>query len=179
MRALIVLLLASGCGVDLGECDPALARVVVYDEGGIPAYEGQAQVQVSCGNGAFCHSSGATGESRRGSPAGLDFDVAIATVGSAPAEMSVARLGRDRDRIVDHAHDAYGQVESGLMPPFGEATRGVFEGVPRYVREDGTRLPPIDSVEGIARYRNWLACDAPVVERTEGTASVGEVVPRR
>lgn len=171
--------LSFGCQVDLGSCDEGLARTVVYDEGGFPAYEGQAMTQVSCGNGAFCHSEGALGAERRGAPAGLDFDVALATFGDSPAEESTARLGRDRDTLLRHAGTAYCLVESGDMPPFGDATADVFEFNPRYFREDGSRVPSIDSVTGIRRFQNWLACDAPIVERVSGTGTVGDVVPVR
>ena len=174
----VATLAAAGCGPDLGECDPEAARRVVYDDEGLPAYEGQALIQVSCGSGAFCHSAQATGASRYGAPAELDFDVAIVAT-----EADLARLERGVANVRDYREDILDLVEDGEMPPWGEATLIVHRNVPRYrgVAEDGTvtRLPYIDSFEGLEILRNWLACDAPVVERTEGTGTVGDVVPVR
>lgn len=176
-----VMLFAFGCGRDLGECDPEAARAVVYDEEGLPAYEGQALVQVSCGNGAFCHSEQATGAARFGAPEEVDFDVALAAASDAPAEAAVARLGHGQATASEWAEELYDRVESGEMPPFGEATLAAHANVPRFrrVAEDGaqSRLPHVDSFEGLAVLKNWLACGAPVVERTAGTAEVGDVVP--
>ena len=169
----------AGCSTELGECDPDLARTVVYDETGFPAYEGQAQVQVSCGNGAFCHAEGASGDARRGAPVSLDFDLSLASVDGDPATTRVDRLERNRAELLDMAHEAFCLVEAGEMPPFGEAVVGIFDNVPRYSHADGRRVPPIDSIEGLERYRNWLACDVPVVERTEGASRVGDTVPGR
>src|SRR5690606_4708714 len=56
---------ALGCRTDLGECDEAAVRRVVFlDTGssadprqGIPMYAGQALVVASCGADRFCHAS--------------------------------------------------------------------------------------------------------------------------
>lgn len=179
MRRMVVIaiLLPAGCSTDLGECDEEAARAVVYDEEGLPAYEGQALVQVSCGNGSFCHAARARGEARYGAPAGLDFDVALAGA----SEASVARLANGKRNVEEWAQEIYGEVERGTMPPWGEATLVPHANLPRFrrVAADGTveRLPHVDSFEGLGILKNWLACGAPVVERTEGTTTVGDVVP--
>lgn len=176
--AALAAIVVGGCGTDLGECDPDAARRIVYDDEGFPAYEGQALIQVSCGNGAFCHSAQATGAARYGAPAELDFDVAIVAT-----EADLARLERGVANVRDYREDILDLVEDGEMPPWGEATETVHRNVPRYrrVADDGTvtRLPFIDSFEGLEILRNWLACDAPVVERTDGAGTVGDVVPVR
>ena len=177
MRALVLTLALSfsGCATDLGECDADAARSVVYDQDGTPAYEGQALVHVSCGAGAFCHSAQARGEARYGAPGELDFDMALAL-----DDASLARLGTGRDDVRDYSGEILCAVEDGTMPPWGEATVAVHRNLPRHrrVASDGTatRLPHVDSFEGLEVLRNWLACDAPVVERTEGTGTVGDVV---
>jgi len=185
-RAFVIALSAcvsSGCAPDLGECDMSAATRVVYDEEGLPAYEGQALVQVSCGNGAFCHSARATGEARFGAPGDVDFDMNLAAAGDAAAEAAVERLRAGQADVRDRREEVYCTVEDGTMPPWGDATVTVHAMSPRFARvsDDGTttRLPHIDSFEGLDILRNWLACDAPVVERTEGTATVGDVVPAR
>ncbi|MCB9601830.1 MAG: hypothetical protein H6724_04900 [Sandaracinus sp.] len=83
-----------GCRAELGECDEAAARQVVFRitpsgevtdeavagsiEDGTPLYAGQALMQVHCGNGGFCHAPAATGNGRAGAPRGLDFDLSLA-----------------------------------------------------------------------------------------------------
>ena len=171
----------AGCGEDLGECDMEAARAVVYDEVGLPSYEGQAMITTSCGNGAFCHSTQASGMARYGAPGDLNFDLALAAAGPEPAAAAVERLGAARDNVRDEAELIMCAVEDGTMPPWGEATVAVHMNLPRFrrVATDGTetRLPHVDSFEGLEILRNWLACDAPIVERTEGTGTVGDVVP--
>src|SRR5690606_5741711 len=74
LRALTSLaLMLAGCEPELGECDPEAAIAVAYDPvDGMPAYEGQALMIASCGNGGFCHGADVTSaESLFGVPAGL------------------------------------------------------------------------------------------------------------
>lgn len=179
--AALVAVVLGGCGDDLGPCDPGAARQVVYDREGFPAYEGQALVHASCGSGAFCHSAEARGLARVGAPAGLDFDMAIASVGTAGDPAALARLSRGHANVIEWRDDIHDEVEAGTMPPWGEATLIPHANVPRYRRiaTDGsvTRLPHVDSIEGVDVLRNWLACGAPIVERTEGTGTIGDVVP--
>ncbi|MBT8480735.1 MAG: hypothetical protein HKP36_04040, partial [Myxococcales bacterium] len=80
-----------GCKRDLGECNldppmpdepaiqgPAAFDIVYRETDGLPMYEGQAIVQSTCGDGAFCHAPAAVGRDRFGTPAGLNFDVDLA-----------------------------------------------------------------------------------------------------
>jgi len=173
--ALAFAALLAGCSVDLGACDMSVATHVVYDEAGLPAYEGQSQLAVSCGNGSFCHSRAARGDDRFGAPAGLDFDVQLASADASAGDLE--RLAAAISEVRDHRESIYLEVRTGRMPPFGEATLVAHAGVPRFADAEGTRVPFVDSFEGLAVLRNWLACGAPVVERTEGSGTVGDVVP--
>ena len=134
---------------------------------GLPAYEGQAMVQMSCSPGT-CHTDGVTGAGRRGVPLGYDFSLPLA---------SPEVLAESQARILDHADLVYGLVESGDMPPFGPGAEGAFDGAVGYSYANGDRVPAIDSIEGLERFRNWIACGAPVVENIEGTGTVGDIVP--
>ena len=199
MRHLLMVILASagtlGCMSDLGECDPQAARALVYDLNGQPAYEGQALLIQSCGGGAFCHSEEADPASRFGASSGLDFDLRLASQTPQVDEESTARL--DRAQAATHFQRAaiYDQVSRGLMPPAGVAEPcprggaacGIPLGRPSYIRvppgeRTGPPLPPIETDEGRAILRNWLACGAPVIERSaprdDGNDSqVGDVEP--
>lgn len=185
---LVVLLLlcagGAGCaGEDLGECDPIQARRVVFDDLGVPAYAGQAQVQVSCGNGGFCHSAEAEGRNRSGAPGGLNFDMIIATTGAGAATEETDRLRSGLNRVIEEAELMLAEVRAERMPPFGAATIEPHTGVPRFEFETGGRLPLPDTFEGQEIFRNWLACGAPVVERTTprppASTPVGDIVPGR
>jgi hypothetical protein len=97
---------SSGCTAeDLGACDMETAQELVYSPNGMVATKGQAIAHDSCGNGVFCHSSGAHGDDRFGAPAEMDFDMLPNPDG----------LGQ----MLDHAEDAWGLVESEDMPPRG------------------------------------------------------------
>lgn len=174
----VAALTLSACTVDLGECNDPVARRVVYDPDGFPAYEGQALVAVSCGNVFYCHSSAAAPEFRFNATVGFDFDVQLA--GDDPEQAE--RLRQARENVLAYRQDIYCEVQEDRMPPFGEATLVAHEEVPRYRDADGERLPFVDSFEGLNILRGWLACDAPVVERTTphpaGVTPVGDVVPR-
>ena len=157
---LLAIAACGGCEPGLGACDEVAARRVVFDVNGYPAYEGQALVQVSCGNGAFCHAVDLAAARRLGAPAGLSFDM----VGSrTPSDRlldvaAIDRLAIGRDAIAANAEACLGQVRSGAMPPgaAGADARasGVYPG-----------LPSIDDANAEI-LRNWLACGSPVVERT-------------
>jgi hypothetical protein len=167
-----------GCGVELGVCDEESARVVVYDEEGLPAYAGQALVQVSCGDGAHCHGAEAMGRDRFGAPLGLDFDMHRV---EGDDEEGLARLEAGRGNVTSRARTVFHVVERGDMPPWGEATAEIHVDTPRYRFVDGEgsrRLDYIDSFEGLEILKNWLACGAPVVERTDGPSrGVGDSIP--
>jgi hypothetical protein len=160
----------AGCEASLGDCDPGMDVRVAFQEGGMPAYEGQALMETSCAS-TFCHTSGAVGEFRKGAPAGLDFDVSVACgpdddCASEAGVLAVQRLRADQRRVVSWAGRILRTVERGHMPPGAEG-REVVEGNVRALGyHDGIDpLPSITSAEGTEILRNWLACGAPVVER--------------
>lgn len=177
LLASLVIGLLGGCRPDLGECDEARARTVVYTDDiyGWPAYEGQALVESSCGGrSGECHSSIAEGASRHGAPAGLDFDLTV--LNAATATASTDALAHGQLQTYKYRYDIVRQVEAGSMPP-GSAGAAFVSGNTYYYG-----LPSIDSAEGRSILRNWLACGAPVVERTEPLAvptTVGAVVSVR
>lgn len=158
--------LCAGCQPELGECDQASAIRVAYDQAsGLPAYEGQALMIASCGYGSFCH--GATPDESFGVPEGLSFDVQLAAADGRVNEDQVARLRRGRFRTVQEARLILHTIDLGTMPPPDDGPM-VFDGAPVYVRSAGgdfAALPEVGSDEGRELLRNWLACDAPVVER--------------
>ncbi len=183
------LVLLCGCnGETLGPCDEAAAKRVVYDERGYPYYAGQALVHASCGQAAFCHSAAAEGRARWGAPHGLDFDMDISSVSETtvpltPPEARLReRLRNGRRNVLQWGESFYDSVESGWMPPYGRATLDAHAGISRYwFADDDSRLPRVDDAEGLVILRNWLACGAPVVERTsphpDGVEPVGDVQP--
>ena len=162
------------CQPELGDCDQTAATVVYYvpdAEGNrVPAYGGQALMEVSCANDR-CHAAG-TGDPQ-GVPAGFELDVRVAL---SPDELD--RLRDSHARVVGNASDLWAEIESGRMPP-GEPVRSVIIGSAlAYETEAGEPLPIVASPEATEMLRNWLACGAPVVEATEGTATgIGDIVP--
>lgn len=167
----------SGCYPDLSECDDARARRPAYDANGAPLYEGQALVHVSCGAGSLCHAEAATPAARIGAPYSLNFSIDLTTYGFGAAEEETARLARNQRGVFEHRYDILGAVHSGTMPPEGNWSQG------EYYRDDDTPLPAIDSDEAYDTLENWLACGAPVVERTTyppaGVTTVGDIVAVR
>jgi hypothetical protein len=193
-----------GCKRDLGECNvgkqtpeesmiqgPAAFDIVYREIDGLPMYEGQALVQSTCGDGAFCHAPAAVGGDRIGVPAGLNFDVDLACTDVAD-DPSCAQpidsceggqtdtsycerlrgLQNNRNQVNNWAEGMIQEIRSGTMPP-GEAGQRVRNNA-RWIRtpdpdrpERSAELPSIDSSEGQEIVRNWLACQAPVVARTE------------
>ena len=192
--------LSGGC-TDLGTCDEGTARDVVFMHSldpirdGLPAYAGQALIQRSCGNGAFCHAEDAI--DRFGTPAGLTLDIRLACLDPDRCDANEReRLQRARGVVWRLAGDVLSQTESGAMPP-GEAGAGVASVGPQFRRQPGrasavSLLPAVSSEEGLEILKHWLACGAPVVgatmpESAEVTAgapcpdavpSVGECVVR-
>jgi len=57
-------------------------------------------------------------------------------------------------------------MRAGAMPP-GEAGRRVRNNTPWLRKSDDSELPPIESTEAQEIVRNWLACQSPVIARTE------------
>jgi hypothetical protein len=145
-----------GCDSELGDCNQPAAQELVYGRSGLVATKGQALMHDSCGNAAFCHSRGASGDARYGAPHGLDFDMLPSPGGW--------------DAVREHEADVWSVVEDGEMPPrgVGQKTQGDGDWVFDAERGPGARrLPKLASEEGKAALRNWLACGAPVVEQTK------------
>ena len=161
------------CEPDLGECDPDLARALYYDGAGPPAYGGQALMDVGCGAGGnYCHAPAATGETRFGAPLGYDLDVRPALT---PEDLD--RLADSHARVRSDPTFIWGEVESGRMPPPEPSRSAALGGAAVYVDASGNPLPAIATPEADRMLRNWLACDAPVVETTGGTSTgIGDVV---
>ncbi len=167
----LAMMFASGCLPGAGECDERAATELAYDEFGTPAFVGQALVVESCAAG-FCHASGIEPEKRNGAPAGLDYDVATASTGDDLADLRSVALRAAQFRILQQYGMVLDQVRSGQMPPGGHAWDDYqASATAHYTRPgpDGApiALPSIRSPEGQEALRNWLACGAPVVERTE------------
>ncbi len=187
----------AGCQRDLGECNlsgetdegrpldgPAALAVAFREADGVPMYEGQALIQASCGSGSFCHAPAATGSNRFGVPSGLNFDLALACIDDGSPDSSCAdlepcdggddqsgycsrlsRLSGDRGSMNAWAAESIQEIRRGSMPP-GEAGEQVQDPRP-FLRADGSPLPELSTDEGQEIVRNWLACAAPVVARTE------------
>ena len=157
----------------LGECDLEVAQRVVYtdDDLGLPAYEGQALIQRSCGDGSYCHAPAATSDARYGTPHGMDFDIQVVR---GPDDLT--RLADNIDSVRALSKSILNQINDGAMPP-GKV--GVD------IASTGTiyrQLPAELDKEANNTIRNWLACGAPVVERTAndrpaGQEPVGDIVP--
>jgi len=164
----LLLTLLGGCVSQVGtDCDEPAARTIVYtaDDQGLPMYAGQALIHQSCGYGAFCHTESPVAE-RYGVPAGLDFDMELA-VGSDDVE----RLRRGQRRVYEHRDSIWTEVKARRMPPPGVGAQ-VVAGGPSFLD-----LPALDSAEGRQILHNWLACGAPVVERTTDSPRPAGVVP--
>jgi hypothetical protein len=164
---------------------PAAFDIAYRVTDGLPMYEGQALVQSTCGNGQFCHSPAAVGADRIGAPAGLNFDVALACTDETqdatcaqPIESCeggqtntayckrLESLHNNQNQVNNWAEGMIQEMRAGAMPP-GEAGRSVRDVTP-WLRQDGvSELPPIETSEAQEIVRNWLACQAPVIARTE------------
>jgi hypothetical protein len=199
---LIVITSVVGCKRDLGECNldgqtqdgrpipgPAAFDIAYRLTDGLPMYEGQALVQSTCGDGAFCHAPAAVGADRIGVPAGLNFDVDLACTDESqdptctqpidscaggqtdtPYCTRLTGLHDNQNQINTWAEGMIQEMRAGAMPP-GEAGRSVRNGTPWLRKSDGSELPPIESSEAQEIVRNWLACQAPVIARTEAAPS--------
>ena len=164
---------------------PAAFDIAYRLTDGLPMYEGQALVQSTCGDGSFCHAPAAVGADRIGVPAGLNFDVDLACtdqsqdatctqpIDSCAGGQSdtayckrLTGLHNNQNQINTWAEGMIQEMRAGAMPP-GEAGRSVRNNTPWLRKSDGSELPPIDSAEAQEIVRNWLACQAPVIARTE------------
>jgi hypothetical protein len=190
----------AGCKRDLGECNldgqtpdgrpidgPAAFAIAYRVTDGLPMYEGQALVQSTCGDGSFCHAPAAIGADRFGVPAGLNFDVALACTDASqdptcappiqpcdgqvnsPYCTRLTSLQNNQNQVNNFADSMIQEIRAGAMPP-GAAGQAVRNNTP-WIRSDGSELPSIDSSDGQDIVRNWLACESPVVARTEAPPS--------
>lgn len=181
-----LLLASAGCTVDVGPCDPFAAREIVYLNTGIagdpnngtPMFAGQALMQVTCGDGQFCHSNAATGGERYGVPTGLDFDFSVPCDASGCLPGAVSRLRANQSVAFDYRHHILQELQRGSMPP-GRLGSDIRDEAGTYVRVDtadpffvggvdeGEPLPEAGTSEGRRIVANWLSCGLPVVERYE------------
>jgi hypothetical protein len=177
---------------------PAAFDIAYRITDGLPMYEGQALVQSTCGDGSFCHAPAAVGADRIGVPAGLNFDVDLACTDESqdpscaqPIESCeggqtdtaycsrLESLHNNQNQVNSFAEGMIQEMRAGAMPP-GEAGRRVRNNTPWLRKFDPDRpnrpeeLPPIESTEAQEIVRNWLACQAPVVARTEIPTSDGD-----
>jgi hypothetical protein len=128
------------------------AQQLVYGPAGSVATKGQALMHESCGSASFCHSSKAEETKRQGAPYGMNFDMLPSPIG----------LGD----VFHHADGIWTQIDERSMPP---SDYPVGEGLWTYSRlrsMDEPRLPKLQTREGRAIMRNWLACGSPVVTET-------------
>ena len=162
----------SACLPGTGDCDREAAAQLAYDQNGVPAFVGQALVITSCGDGAFCHAPGVAAGDRFGAPAGLDYDVRVVSTTPEPDPERALALRDAQDRILAQHAFIMQQVQDGHMPPRGAAGASYAMGVTSQFRValgDGTNapLPSLDDPDAQEELRNWIACGAPLVERTE------------
>lgn len=169
----VVALVAVGCSPELGECDEAASLEIVYDPAGTPAFAGQALMIRGCGGGAFCHSEDIELDDRFGAPLALDFDLRLASTDGQANIEGIDRLARHQLATVRERGLVWEQVHRGLMPPEGSiGEEGFAETGAIYDRVDSdgvtfTRLPDLDDEGSRDVLRNWLACGAPVIERSQ------------
>lgn len=176
----------AGCEPDLGACDQTEALRPVWDDFGIPMYEGQAMLQQSCGFGAFCHSEGVPDRQRFGVPHGMNWDLNVIAFDETVDLDATARMRQMHERTFRDRTIIWRAVASGRMPIGGRAGRDLLESAPGFYRRGANGelepIPRIDTSEGREIFRNWLACGVPVVERTvpaspePGYEPVGNVV---
>jgi hypothetical protein len=194
---LAVLALAVGCTEDVGECFSSptdmregLDTVVV---GGHVEYGGQAIMNRACASG--CHQSTVTGEGRHGAPAGLDFDLnpveATATTESAENDKgrtysvlepdAVNGLRERQRKVFTERNRIWQQVKDGLMPPdgkfeiFKKAVTSIFDSEEASPCTRGEAFKDLDAKSTQDVLRNWLACQAPIVESYGGPVEANGV----
>jgi hypothetical protein len=126
------------CKSELGDCtNVEAARQLVYGPGNNVATKGQALMHESCGQAAFCHSSGAKESRRRGAPHGMDFDML-------PRPIGLEGVFGFEDAI-------WTQIDEGMMPPPSYAVGDGLWTYSRARRDDEPRLPKLRTRERAAR----------------------------
>lgn len=188
-----LMLAVAGCTDDVGECfkDGKQGHDTVFT-GGHVEFGGQAIINRACATG--CHSSKAKGEARQGAPAGLDFD--LEPVDGTGVESGTTQQGntfgkleqddinglRERQRkVFSERNLIWQQVKDGLMPPGGQFS--TFKKITSMILDTDEKSPcmrgaALKDIENKATQdilRNWLACQAPIVESYGGPASVDGV----
>jgi hypothetical protein len=185
---------ATGCTEDVGDCfqdGPAGLDTVL--RGGHIEYGGQAIMNTACATG--CHSSKAKGKDRYGAPGDLNFDLEpVASTSSAKTEqnengrtyavLSDEQINglRERQRIVFSKRNLiWTQVREGLMPPdgkfaaFKKAVQSIFDSKEETPCTRGSALGDVESKATQDVLRNWLACQAPIVESYGGPVEANGV----
>jgi hypothetical protein len=190
--ALSALLLAAvGCSEDVGNCYEGDMKgghdtVLV---GGHVEFGGQAILNKACATG--CHSSKAEGDDRHGAPAGLDFDLEPIDATGLDTEENMngrpfAVLAPDvvnglrarQRKVFSERNRIWQQVRDGLMPPDGRFdgfrlfTTMITDSAEASPCTRGTALKDLESKPVQDVLRNWLACQAPIVESYGGPVEV-------
>jgi len=168
---LIAVLSIVGCRPTVGhECSPqdmALARTLVYDSNGSPAFAGQAMMIGSCaGGGSFCHADGAT--RRYGAPFDLNLDPLLADdAHNADVSAGMQHLFDAQIRIHHDRDSIYQTVLNGSMPPGQAGVDTLARAYQTYSASgEPSPMPGLNTVEGVELLRVWLACGSPVVQGT-------------
>ncbi|MET0341302.1 MAG: hypothetical protein ABW252_09875 [Polyangiales bacterium] len=191
-----VSLYVMGCGEDLGACDTTTKGRDTVLVGSVVQYGGQAILNSACANGT-CHSSSATGASRFGAPAYLDFDLT-------PVDESEARGEDENDRgdaivrltnkqmvelrsrqalVLSERNTIWQQLRDGLMPPRGafaayRELKSIFDSSESEPCTKSKRYGNTSDGNAQEVLRNWLACGAPIVEVNasvvQKNAAIGE-----
>lgn len=134
----------------------------------------------SCGGNSYCHTQTPTSPmvARFGAPADLVFDP-LPVDGAADEDAALRRLVRAVGVTHRHRNAVYASVVGGSMPPVGRPPvpdlREAAAAYRTYAGTSdatGTPLPGIQTPTGAEILRNWLACGAPVVERTTEASDV-------
>lgn len=187
-RLVAVLALATGCTEDVGACfeDGKSGLDTVIVGGTHVEYAGQAILNTACAVG--CHNSNAKGKDRNGAPAGLDFNLNPVNADDLPTRTNAAGKDyallmsenlaglRERQRVVFSERNLiWQQVKDGLMPPDGPFKSlwklgAIFDSAEASPCTRGSALPDIDGKRSQDMLRNWLACQAPIVEAYGGPA---------
>jgi hypothetical protein len=187
--------LAAGCTENVGACfdDGTRGRDTVV-VGSHVEYAGQAILNQACATG--CHNSEAKGSKRNGAPAGLDFNLNPVSAETADrAEDSAGRTyavldddviaglrARQRE-VFTERNLIWQQVRDGMMPPDGAFKRfwnlvAISVSGKESPCTRGDALGGIDSKASQDLLRNWLACQAPIVESYGGPVELDGVAGR-